>query len=212
MTSKRLHIILLGIITLLLVALVGGAYEVNSLVGSESVKLSTLKAKDKALSQQQTGLKVAKKGLAEYSELEQIAHAVVPEDKNQAETVRQLSNIAAANGITLSSISFPASTLGSTAAVAIGSGSIGTPTPAPAANTKTSQLTPVKNIPGVYELPIVVTSDSQNTASYSKFISFLSDLEKNRRTAQVTNISIAPDQNIKGNVSFVLTVNEYIKP
>jgi cell division protein FtsL len=214
MTSKRFHLLLLGIISLLFVGLIAGAYEVNSLVSSESQKLSSLKAKDQALTQQQAGLKMAKKSLAQYSELQQIASAIVPEDKSQAETVRQLSNIASSNGIKLASITFPASTLGAVSAgAATASGSATAAPPAPsAASTKTSQLTPVKTIPGVYQLPIVVTSDSQNTAPYPRFISFLTDLENNRRTAQVTNISIIPDQNNRGNVSFIITLNEYIKP
>lgn len=215
MNSKRLHLILLAVIGLLLVGLVAGAYEVNSMVSSESNKLSALKAKDKALAQQQTGLKVAKKGLAEYAELEQISHSIVPEDKNQAETVRQLSNIATNNGIKLASITFPASTLGAnTPAAGVSSGTTAsTPTPTvPAANTKTSQLTAVPTIPGVYQLPITVTSDPQHTSSYARLISFLSDLENNRRTAQVTNISIQPDPAAPGNVSFIITLNEYIKP
>jgi hypothetical protein len=205
--------ILLACICLLFVGMIAGAYEVNSLVGSESQKLATLKAKDKALSQQKEGLKVAKKGLAEYAELEQISRSIVPEDKNQAETVRQLSNMAAANGIKLVSITFPASTLGGTTATGLSASSTGAAAPAPsAAGSKTSQLTPVKSIPGVYQLPIVVTSDAQHTASYYQFINFLTDLESNRRTAQVTNITITPDQAIRGNISFIITLNEYIKP
>lgn len=211
MTSKRLYWILLGSICLLFAGLIAGAYEVTSVVGKESKNLSNLKAKDEALSQQQDGLKIAKKGLAEYADLEQIAHAIVPEDKSQAEAVRQLFNIAAANGIKLASINFPASTLGTTSAVAP-STSGGAVTPVPAVNTKTSQLQPVKNIPGVYELQITVISDSQNPAPYYKFINFLSDLENNRRTAQVNTISIQPTTTDTTSVSFTLTLNEYIKP
>ena len=216
MTSKRLYLVLLGGIALLFVGLIAGAYEVNSLVSSKSQALSVLKAKDKALSQQQAGLKVAKKNLSEYAELGQITRSIVPEDKSQAETIRQLSNIAASNKIKLASITFPASTLGGTAAAPVSAGTTATPAaPSPAAaaaGAKTSQLTPVKTIPGVYQLPIIVTSDNQNTASYYQLINFLADLENNRRTAQVTNLVITPDQSKPGNVGFVVTLNEYIKP
>lgn len=209
MTSKRWHLVLLGIILMLFAGLIAGAYGINSLASSESKKLASLKAKDQALSQQKTGLVAAKKGIEKYSELEKIAHAVVPEDKNQAETVRQLTNIAAVHSVTLASITFPASTLGGTGtAPAAGAAA----TPVPTANTKTSQLTPVPAIPGVYQLPITITSDTKRTVPYSKFISFLSALENNRRTAQVTNISIQPDNVNRSNVSFIITLNEYIKP
>ena len=213
MNSKRLNLVLIGLVCLMFIGLVGGAYKVNSLVSGESKKLSDLKAKDKALAQQQDGLKLAKKGLADYTELGQIARTVVPEDKSQAETVRQLSNIAGANGIKLASITFPASTLGATTPTTGLGTKPSTPVPAPSATaSKNSQLTLVPNIPGVYQLPITVTSDSKQPSPYYKFINFLADLENNRRTSQVTNISIEPNKVDSNYVSFTITLNEYIKP
>jgi hypothetical protein len=213
MSSKRLHLILVAVLVLLFAALIGGAYGINKMLGSEATKLASLKAKSQALQQEQTGLKVAKKSIKQYSGLEKIAHTVVPEDKNQAEAVRQIVNIAAANGITLTSITFPASTLGNNVLPGASSAPAATSAPKSAANAKSlSQLQPVPNISGIYELPITITRDNSSPVPYNKFVSFLSALEHNRRTAQVSGITITPDTNNTNNLSFILTVNEYIKP
>lgn len=207
MSSKRLHLVLLAVIGLLFVSLVGGAYGVNKMLGQEATKLTTLKAKSQALDQEQVGLIKAKKDVARYADLEKITQAIVPEDKSQAEAVRQIVNIAAANGVSLASISFPASTLGNN----IKPGA----TTAPAANPKTkslSQLQPVKNISGVYLLPITVTSDTNRPVEYAKFINFLKDLESNRRTAQVSSITLQPSVQNRNLLSFTLTLNNYIRP
>ena len=199
----------------MLIGLIGGAYGVNSLLSKESRKLTALKAKSQALVQEELALKKAKKDITKYAELEKITRAVVPEDKSQAEAVREIVNIAAANGISLASITFPASTLGNTS-----SGTV-VPSTAPAASATStatttpktlSQLQPVKNISGVYQLLVTVNSDSDKPVPYNRFINFLSDLEHNRRTAQVSSITLQPDNNNRNLLNFNLTLTEYIKP
>jgi hypothetical protein len=214
MNSKRLHLVLICVIALLMVGLVAGAYGVNNLLGAESSKLAGNKAKGQALLQEETALKKAKKDIAKYAELEKITRSVVPEDKNQAEAVREIVNIAAANGINLASITFPASTLGTSPS---GAPITAAPAPSasagPSASTKSlSQLLPVKNISGVYQLPITVVSDTDRPVAYSKFINFLSDLEHNRRTAQVASITLDPDTANRNLINFTLILTEYIKP
>jgi hypothetical protein len=214
MNSRRLHIVLLGLLGLMVVGLIGGAYGVNSLLTKESDKLSTLKAKSLALSQEEIGLKKAKQDIAKYAELEKITRSVVPEDKNQAEAVRELVNIAAANGISLESVTFPASTLGTTPSGAVAApASPAAPAPSAGASTKSlSQLVPVKNISGVYQLVINVNSDPAQPIAYNKLISFLAQLEHNRRTSQVSSIALEPDSNNPKLLIFKLTLTEYIKP
>jgi hypothetical protein len=207
MNSKRLNWLLMGIIALLIIGLLGGAYGVNSLLVKHANSLTDLKAKNQALEQEKIALAKAKQDIKKYSELEKITKTVVPEDKSQAEAVREIVNIASDNAITLGSITFPASTLGQ--------GVGGKATTPVVVNPKTaglSQLTPVKNIPGVYQLPIVVNSDADHPVPYNRFISFLDALEHNRRTAQVSSITLQPDPNNRTNLSFNLTLNEYIKP
>lgn len=212
MNSKRLHWLLIAVIALMIIGLVGGAYGVNALLISRANTLTALKAKSHALDQEKIGLIKAKKDIKKYAELEKIAKAIVPEDKSQAEAVREIVKIADANGISLASINFPASTLGNSSG-----GTAGTvPVSASSTSSKTgqglSQLEPVKNIPGVYRLQLIVNSDTDRPVPYNKFIAFLNDLEHNRRTAQVSSITLQPDVNNRNNLTFSLTLNGYIKP
>lgn len=216
MTSKRLYMVLLGCIGLLAVALVAGTYGTRSLLASRAQALTKLKAQSAALDQEQLSLKKAQKDIKTYADLVKITKAVVPEDKDQAEAVREIVNIAADNSIDLASITFPASSLGGTATGSTVASPTTTSIPTAASgNSKSgalSQLTPVKGISGVYAQQITVTSSIARPVPYSKFINFLSALEHNRRTAQVNTISIQPDKNNSGLLSFTLGLNEYIKP
>lgn len=216
MTSKRLHIIFVAIIVLMFASLLGGAYAINSVLTKKGQQLTNLKAQTKALEQEQIGLKKAKKQIAQYAELQKITKAIVPQDKSQAEAVRELVNIAAKNGITLASIAFPSSTLGTGTSVKPGTPTSAAPAPsASSQNTTTnnlSQLQPVPNIPGVYLLEINVQNDEKRPIAYRQFINFLDDLEHNRRTAQVSGIAIQPDKKNTSLLTFTLTLNEYIKP
>lgn len=221
MNSKRVHLGLLVLIGLLFVALVAGAYGANGLLTSRSHALVDRKAKSQALTQEQQSFELARRNIKKYAGLAQITNAVVPQDKSQAQAVRQIVNIAASNGVILDSITFPESTLGSNVPGSTSGGSTAAGTPAPAAaaatsstssNAKTNltQLTPVKGIPGVYQLPITIVSS--NPINYSQLINFLNSLEHDRRTAQVNSIVIQPVANAPQDLTFTITLNEYIKP
>jgi hypothetical protein len=214
MTSKRLHLLLLSVIGLLLIALVGGAYLLNSALTKKGETLTNLKAQTMALQQEQDGLKKAKKQVAAYADLEKVTRAIVPEDKSQAEAVREIVKIAGANKITLSSITFPASTLGNSTAPKSSATAAKTATPVNQNSTanKLSQLQAVPNIPGVYLLEITLESDQRRPVTYNQFISFLDGLEKNRRTSQVSGITLQPDTKNRSLLNFTLTINGYIKP
>jgi cell division protein FtsB len=216
MNSKRLHLVLVATLVLLFIGLLGGAYGINKLLASEANKLTALKAKNLALGQEQLSLNKAKKDIKTYDNLDKIAQDVVPQDKNQAEAVREIVNIAAANDVSLAAINFPASTLGVLPNGTAPAATSGTASPAAAGgNTKAaglSQLVPVKNIPGIYQLPITVNGNPNQPVQYEKFINFLSDLEHNRRTAQVGTITIQPDPVNRDYLTFTLTLSEYIKP
>lgn len=216
MNSKRLYYLLLGAIALLCVALIVGAAEANSLMTKRANRLLALKAQSQALDQEQQGLASAKQEVKKYAPLEQITKSVVPEDKDQAEAVREIVKIAGDNTIALSAVTFPASNLGGTGAgIASGTSGVATPSAAAAANSqgsKLSQLQPVKSIPGVYVLQITVQSDPDRPVPYNSFINFLSALELNRRTAQISSITLQPSQKNPNLISFTLILNEYIKP
>lgn len=216
MTPKRTYFLLVGLTSLLIIAIIGSAYGSRQVLAGKSVQLIDLKAKLEGYTAQQTGLIKAKQDIATYKDLYTIAKVVVPENKNQAETVRQIVKLAGDNSIQLGSISFPSSTLGT--GPAAGAATLNRPT-LNSAMPKTSfskadlsQLIPVAGSPGVYVLQINVASDSTKPASYPQLISFLSALENNRLTAEVTTVNIVPDSTLTNRFSFTLSLNSYIKP
>lgn len=213
MNGKRIFFVMIGILVIVAAAIIGGAYEANQLLTKKAQTLSNSKLNSKVLAEEQSSLTKAKKDVAKYQQLETIARTIVPQDKNQAEAVREINNLAADSGVTLSSVTLPASTLGITAP-ATGSSSSGPASSSATPSTKTdlTQLTPVKEIPGLYVLPITVAANPDTPAVYSKFIDFLSRLEQNRRTSQVSSISLQPNPNNPTLISFTLVIDEYIKP
>lgn len=200
MNAKRSFYALTALLALLVLALPTAAYGFTQLMHGKSAELMTYKARLAALEQEKLNLAKAKKDIVQFSEPYAIAKAVVPQNKDQAQAVRQIIKIAGDNGVGIQSITFPSSTLGNSP-----SGGSG-----PA--TKLSQLVPVKSIPGVYSLQLTVASDPARPISYPQLISFLSALEHNRQTALITTISIAPSQKSPGYFSFNLTLDTYIKP
>jgi|JI10StandDraft_1071094.scaffolds.fasta_scaffold38260_3 hypothetical protein len=205
MNAKKLYYVLLGSVFALSLGVLGTGYAANTLLTSKSHHLSKVKAESESAQSLQTLLQKNKSDLTRYKELNEIAKAVVPQDKDQAQTVREIVNIAKASGINnLTSITFPASSLGAA-----------TTTGAPVAKSTTgglTQVTPVKGISGVYILPITLTVDQSHPVTYNQFITFLEKLEQNRRTAQVSDITLKPDPKSLNSLSFSLVVNEYIKP
>ncbi len=173
----------------------------NKMLEQNSQQLLSLKVDNKVLEQQQTNLIQANKDIAKYSNLEQITQSIVPQDKDQARAVREIVQLANESGINLKSITFPASSLGATGATAQG-----------APKSSISQAVPVSGIEGLYSLEMNIVP--QNKVAYYQFIDFLSKLEKNRRTALVTHVSIDPSSADSKNaaISFSLTINIFIKP
>lgn len=199
MTSKRYFYMLTAILVLIVGGIVGGAVSGNMLLQKQSKKLSSLKVENESLEQQQSALIQARADVDKYSELDKITKSIVPQDKDQAKTVREIVQIAKASNIPIKSVAFETSTLGDKAAPA---------TPG-TKSSPVSQVKPVEGIPGVYTLEIQVGSDGK--VSYQSFLRFLDGLEKNRRTAHVTGINLAPSDG-GTRLVFNLTLNAYVKP
>ncbi len=197
MDTKKLNYLLIAATVVLGVGFLAAGVIANAVLTHKSAELSKLKAESEVTLDLQDELKKDKADIAKYAELNEIAKAVVPQDKNQAQTVGEIVNIANESGIPkISSITFPASTLGGAGKTVNG----------------LTQVSPVKGTAGVYLLPITITQNSSDAVLYSRFITFLQKLENNRRTAQVSAINIQPDAKNPNYISFTLTVNEYIKP
>jgi hypothetical protein len=212
MNSKRLYYVLISLIVVLGASIIAVSYKADEMFKKQSESLLDQKAISQALSTKQQQLIKDKRDIKAYTELNAVAKAIVPQDKDQALTIREISNLAKQSGIyRLSSVTFPASNLGISVTPTSGTSRTSTTTPK-AANSNLTQLTPVKGIPGVYNLQITVQQVEKDAVSYSTFISFLERLEQNRRTAQVSNISVIPSKKNPDLVSFTLIIDEYIKP
>ncbi len=201
MNSKRVFFMMIALVVLSLSGIGAAVVYGNKMLEQNSQELLSLKVDNKALEQQQTSLIQADKDIVKYSDLEEITQSIVPQDKDQARAVREVVQLASESGIKLKSITFPASSLGTT-------GATGQST----AKSTISQAVPVTGIEGLYSLEMNIVPE--NKVAYYQFIDFLSKLEKNRRTALVTHISIDPTSADSKNtaISFSLTVNIFIKP
>jgi hypothetical protein len=212
MDNKKMYFVMIGIVAVLSLANIGAIYGANQILASKSGKLSDLKLESSVLDEQNNSLSRSKKDIENYSELEKISKTVVPQDKDQAAAVREIVNIAAVHGIRLASVSFPASTLGQAPAPAAKPSEDGANVAPVAPKAPITQVQPVEGITGVYSLLITVQQDTSAPTSYDNFIGFLSDLEQNRRTAQVSTVNVQPNPGNRNLLTFNITLNAYIKP
>lgn len=201
LTSFRVFVLLCGASVLLIVAAVGLTYGASKMLASQGEALTEAKIDDAAARGRQDNLLRAQGNIAEYEELYAIARGVLPQEKDQVRTVREILNLAAENGITLTGITFPASTLGSTQKN----------------NTSTTkvdvtQLTPVKGVSGLYVMPITVAAGGGNPSRYTNVMGFVQALQSNRRTANIVSISATPDNEDRSLISFSIIINAYIRP
>ncbi len=193
LSAQKLYYLLVASVCSGLVLLLLGAYGANSFLKSKSSIVRDARLQVMVLEEKQKQLSKARADIQVYQTQADIARHIVPQDKDQAQTVREIVSIADQYGIKLGSITFPSSTLGD-------------------AKVKNSQLQPVKNIPGVLSLEINVQSASNSPTTYAVFIDFLDALEHNRRTALVKGITLLPDTAHPGKLTFTLVLNEYVKP
>lgn len=213
MNSKRVFQIMLSCLLLSGVLTIGGVVFANRLLQRSAERLHDLKLENHVIEDQQLSLIRAKQDIEKYSGLQRIAEAVVPQEKDQARAVREITSFAQANGITIANISFPTSELGQATAAPAAPPADGSTAPAAPTAPPLTQVAPVKGIPGVFQLEIAVQSDDERPVTFGQLTGFLERLEHNRRTAHVSNISIRqPIQQDRSKLAFTLTVNVYIKP
>lgn len=212
MNSKKVFFIMIGVLGLMVVLMAVVIGLGDTLLHKQSNQLLSLKLDNQVVEAQQASLVQAKSDLQKYSDLSAIAKQIVPQDKDQARATREIISLANQSGIKIASIGFPASTLGQAKTPSSTTTTTPTtPSTAPATPTIT-QVKAVEGIKGLYQLDISVTSDVASPATYARLIDFLDRLEKNRRTAQVTQISIQPDAQNRAGLNFNLTITLYIKP
>lgn len=210
MSSKKVFFGMVGLVGILSIVLIATVVAGDKLLRKQSDKLAALKLEDQVIESQQASLIQANKDLQKYAELKSIAKQIVPQEKDQARAAREIISLAEQSGIKIASLTFPASTLGQTVPKAAAPAeSEATPK---AATPPVTQVKPVDGIKGLFYLDITIASDGNQPVSYPKMVDFLKRLEQNRRTAQVSQISIQPDPRNRTGLNFTLTVTVYIKP
>jgi hypothetical protein len=217
--SKNLRLLLLAALALSVVLFIATFVLGSSILSSESQKMVDLKVKSQTAQTQLDNLEKAKKQVDKYSFFKQVAATVIPSDKDQADDIVEINKMADQAGIAIQSITFPPSSLGLGAA-GLPVASSSSATNATASKT-ISQAKPVTGIPGLYslELDIAPESDTNTPPSklitYDKMLDFLSRIENNRHTAQISKVEIQPTgasaSSNKG-FSFSLSINVFIKP
>ncbi len=205
---------LLAILGLMVVVFLAISFAGIGKLSKKSQELVDVKLKTKTLDSQLTALEAAKKQIAKYGYFNDVAKTVIPNDKDQAQAVLDITQQANKSGISIASINFPTSTLG-------GRTTSASATSSTSSLNAISQAIPVTGIKGLYSLQLTVvpltgpnvTLDKRVT--YPKFLNFLKRIEHDRRTAQITQISIQPMSDKSGptgEISFSLIINIFIRP
>lgn len=208
MKPKKFYFIMLGIFGMSLVSGATMLYLTDKLLGKRSENVVSLKLESRMLDEQQTAYNAAKKDVEKYKYLKEIISSALPQDKDQARSVREIFALATDSGITLKSIQFPSSTLG--AATSTKSSSATT------AVIPVTQAKVVDGLKGVYSIEAVVVPNSDGKVykvTYEQLIDFLEKIENNRRAMQVASLQLTPQgETTSDNISFTLTLNIFIKP
>ena len=206
----QLRLLLLGLLAAGALAFIAITFLGLSTLSQKSTEVAGLKLKNETLDAQLTNLGIAKKEVERYSYFNDVAATVLPSDKDQAKAVLTVFKLAEQSGISIASITFPTSNLGGGTTKATGS-----------AASAISQAQPVQGIKGLYSLQLTITPESGSTVpedkvpTYAKLKDFLQRIEHDRRTAQITQVSIQPessDSRITGAINFSLTINIFMRP
>ena len=226
MTSKRFNIVMMAALGLIVAGGAGLVYKGNGYLEQRALalkelKLSTLEREDQVKAYQQAKAEVEK-----YQSLKSIIDRAIPSNKDQARIILEINNIAKQSGITIQSIKFPASQLGTAtpkvaapAAPAPASGSTAPSasaapaTPVAAIITQT-QVTPVEGLTGVGAIATEVTPliDKSHPVRYDQMIDFLERLETDQRTMQVADLQLNPSSKGKADsISFTLKLNIFVR-
>lgn len=208
MNSKRTFFVLVALLCVLIGISVAGTFYGTKMLKKSGESLLDKKTERAALEKDEASLAQAKRDIEQYNDLQKIAKSIVPQEKDQARTVREIVSLAAKSDIKIESISFPASTLGQKPK----STSKSTGGAQKQTQTSPSQLIPVEGLSGVFAMPIQVMVSKANQVRYDQMLRFLQSLEQNRRTSHITNLSITPSEEDRNLISFTLQINAYIKP
>ena len=211
-SARQLRFLLLGLLGVGVIVFMAIAVLGLNALSKKSSQLVDLKLKSKTLDAQLTSLALAKKQVEQYSYFNDVAKTVLPADKDQAKAVLTIFKLAKEAGISIANITFPTSSLGGSAGSSSATGS---------SSAAISQATPVEGINGLYSLQLTITPETgqivpdDKVVTYAKFVDFLKRIERDRRTAQITQVVIQPILETSGptnEINFTLIVNIFMRP
>jgi len=217
--AKRFNIILTIFLALQTIGAVALTVYANIWLTEKADGLVELKLDTVGLKEQQSVNLQAAKDLLKYESTRVLLEKIVPKSKDQAKTISELLKIADEVGVTISSMTFPASELGNSGSTKTVVGT--TPTVAAANTTVVTQAKPVANIPGLLGIEISLSQidnragESGDGVSYEQLLGFLEAVERNRRTMQIKTLQVLPIRDQSGRVSgysLSLTMNIFVKP
>src|SRR3990167_535908 len=166
-SARQLRFLLLGLLGVGVIVFMAIAVLGLNALSKKSSQLVDLKLKSKTLDAQLTSLALAKKQVEQYSYFNDVAKTVLPADKDQAKAVLTIFKFAKESGISIASVTFPTSSLGSNTGSASATGS---------SSAAISQAKPVEGISGLYSLELTITPDvgqsvpDDKVVTYAKFL------------------------------------------
>ena len=183
MTTKKAHYLIVASVISLVLILFAILYFGISIMKKESQKIIEAKL-NIAKAQKTESIYSSNKDLyLKNQDLAQKINDFIPTEKEQDLIVAQLNSFANQSQLTLSTISFPNSTLD--------------PNSKQKVKTDISQATPVKGLNGVYEIPIVATVEDTNseTVNTDNLLKLLDLIESSPRNMRITSISYDAESN-----------------
>ena len=183
MTTKKAHYLIVASVAILVLLLFATLYFGFSVMKKESQKIIEAKL-NIAKAQKTESIYGSNKELyIKNQDLAQKINDFIPTEKEQDLVVAQLNSFANQSQLTISTISFPNSTLD--------------PNSKQKVKTDISQATPVKGLSGVYEIPIVVTVADTNseTINTDNLLKLLDLIESSPRNMRITSISYDAESN-----------------
>lgn len=222
MSRSRARLTLPSLLAFIATLFFGLTFGGLTILAGKSQKLVELKQQNKTVAAQSANLSVSKKQVEQYTFFNNIAKTVLPSDKDQAQAVVDIFNLADRSGINIASITFPASTLGTKApSTSSSTDSSGNNAATASSKSAISQAKAVEGIAGLYSLQLNISPQSgagvpdSKKVTYPKLLDFLSRIENNRRTAQITQVNIQPQSGDSGPsqfINFTMIINIFIKP
>lgn len=190
MKPKKFFYSLCAGLGLSVVVILYGIYWANGQLGSRSETLTQMSSELADLDERIQNAKQLESELEDLTETSQLVLEVLPDSKSQENIVGELISIASGRGIELENITF--------------GGNAGSTTP------ETSQTERVEGLAGVYSIEV----KSSFTTTYENLLTFLEDLETNKRRLEVIEIGISPKDTPSGPALFSasLTILTYLKP